>query len=118
MFRNTTELHGPPLGQINMRRVQVMGYKFGKSEAGDTLGGGGGNSGEKGKAPLSQVPGSVLKNLPANAGNAGSILGLRGAPGEGNSNPFWCSCLGNLTDREARWATAHGVTKCQTQLSK
>ena len=82
------------------------------------LGGGGGNSGEKGKVPLSQVPGSVVKNLPANAGNAGSILGLRGALGEGNSNPFRCSCLGNLMDREAWWATVHGVTKCRTQLSK
>ena len=51
MFRNTTELHGPPLGQINTRRVQVIGYKFGKSEAGDMLRGAGvGNSGGKGKA--------------------------------------------------------------------
>ena len=26
-------------------------------------------------------------------------------------------CLGNLMDREAWWATVHGVTKSQTQLS-
>lgn len=71
MFRNTTELHGPPLGQINTRRVQVMGYKFGKSEAGDMFWGRGGNSGEKGKVPLSQVPGSVVKNLPTNTGDVG-----------------------------------------------
>ena len=25
--------------------------------------------------------------------------------------PFWYSCLGNRTDREASWATAHGVAK-------
>ena len=30
--------------------------------------------------------GSVVKNSPANAGDAGSIPGLRGSPGEGNGN--------------------------------
>ena len=32
--------------------------------------------------------GSVVKNLPANAGDAGSIPGLGSYPGEGNGNPF------------------------------
>ena len=31
--------------------------------------------------------------------------------GEGNSNPLQYSCLGNLMDRGAWWATIHGVTK-------
>ncbi|CAM9683506.1 unnamed protein product [Rangifer tarandus platyrhynchus] len=31
--------------------------------------------------------GSVLRNVPANAGDAGSILGSARSPGEGNSNP-------------------------------
>ena len=45
--------------------------------------------------------GSVIKNLPANAGDAGLIPGLGRSPGEGNSNPFQYSCLGNPMDREA-----------------
>ena len=36
-----------------------------------------------------------LKNLPANAGHVGSVLGLGRCPGEGNSNPLQYSCLGN-----------------------
>ena len=39
--------------------------------------------------------GSVVKNLPANAGDAVSIPGLGGSPGEGNGNPLQYSCLGN-----------------------
>ena len=31
--------------------------------------------------------------------------------GEGNGNPLQYSCLENPMDREARWATFHGVTK-------
>ena len=37
--------------------------------------------------------------------------------GEGNGNPLQYSCLGNLMDRGAWWATVHGVTKSQTLLS-
>ena len=43
--------------------------------------------------------GSVLKNLLANAGDAGLILGSGRSPGEGNGNPFQYSCLGNSVDR-------------------
>ena len=32
--------------------------------------------------------GSVVKNMPANAGDAGSIPGLRRSPGEENGNSF------------------------------
>ena len=32
-------------------------------------------------------------------------------PEEGNGNPFQYSCLGNLMDRGAWWATVYGVTK-------
>jgi len=32
--------------------------------------------------------GSVVKNLPASAGDGGSIPGLGRLPGEGNGNPF------------------------------
>ena len=41
--------------------------------------------------------GSVVKNLPANAGDArdGSLIpGLGPSPGVGYGNPLQCSCLG------------------------
>ena len=37
------------------------------------------------------------------------------SPGEGNSNPFWNSCLGNSMNR-AWQATVHAVAKSQIQL--
>ena len=57
---------------------------------------------------------SVVKNLPANAGDTrdvGSTPGSGRCPGEGNGNPLQNSCLGNPTDRRACWAIAHGVAK-------
>ena len=56
--------------------------------------------------------GSVVKNPPVNAGDAGSIPGLERSPGEGNGNPL----LGNPMDRAAWQRTVHGVTKSQTGL--
>ena len=38
--------------------------------------------------------GSVVKNLLANAGEAGLIPGLGRMPGKGNGNPLQCSCFG------------------------
>ena len=55
--------------------------------------------------------GSVVKNRPANAGDAGSIPESRRFPGGGNDNSFQYSCLGNPMDRRASWAMVHGVTK-------
>ena len=55
--------------------------------------------------------GPVVKNPPANAGDAGSIPGFGKSPGEGNGNPFQYSCLKNPMDRAAWWATVHGVIK-------
>ena len=48
--------------------------------------------------------GSVVKNLPATAGDMGLIPGLERSPGEGNGNPFQYSCLGNPMNRGAWWA--------------
>ena len=36
---------------------------------------------------------------------------------EGNGNPLQSSCLENLMDGGAWWATVHGVAKSQTRLS-
>ena len=60
---------------------------------------------------------TVLKNPPANEGNLGSIPGSGRSPVEGNGNPLQYSCLGNLIDRGAGWATVHSVAKRWTRLS-
>ena len=46
----------------------------------------------------------------------GSNPGLRRSPGIGNGNLLQYSCLGNPMDREAWWATVHGVAKSPTWL--
>ena len=61
-----------------------------------------------------------VKNLPAHIGDAGdmgSISELGRSPGVGNGNLLQYSCLENSMDRGAWQATAHGVTKSQTQLT-
>ena len=58
--------------------------------------------------------GSEVKNLPANAGDVGSIPGSGRSPGEGNGNWLQYSCLGNLMDRGAWQATVLGVAKSWT----
>ena len=45
--------------------------------------------------------GSVIKNLPTNAGDVGTIPELGRSPGEGNGSPLQYSCLQNPTDRGA-----------------
>ena len=45
--------------------------------------------------------GSVVKNLPANAGDVSLIPGSGRSPGEGNGNPPQYSCLRNPMDRGA-----------------
>ena len=45
--------------------------------------------------------GPVVKNPPANAGDAGLIPGLGGSTGEGNDNPLQYSCLRNPINRGA-----------------
>ena len=58
--------------------------------------------------------GAVVKNLPANAGDArdtGSIPGWGRSPGEGSGNPLQYPCLENPMDGGACRATVHGVAK-------
>ena len=65
-----------------------------------------------------RVPGgSDGKKSTCKAGDPGSIPGSGRSAGGGNGNPLQYSCLGNSMDREAWWATVHGVTKSRTQLS-
>ena len=66
-------------------------------------------------APFCNSPcGSVVKNLPANAGYPQDMDSI---PGAGNGNLLQCSCLENPMDRGAWRATVYGVTKSRTQLS-
>ena len=55
----------------------------------------------------------IVKNLPANAGEPGSISGSGRFPGEGNNYPLQYSCLENPMDRGAWQATVPGVTRSQ-----
>ena len=55
--------------------------------------------------------GSVVKNLPVNAGDMGSIPGLGKFPGKGNGNPLQYSCLGNPMDKGAWQVRVHTVSK-------
>ena len=62
----------------------------------------------------------VVKNLPANAGDAkdvGSIPGWGQSPAVGNGNSLQYYCLENSMDGGTWWATVHRVTKNQTRLS-
>ena len=61
--------------------------------------------------------GSVVKNLPANARDLGSIPGSRKIPGRGKCSPLQYSCLEIPMDRGAWYATVRGVKKIRTQLS-
>ena len=60
----------------------------------------------------------VVKNPPANAGDAGSIIpGLGRFPRGGNGNPFQYSCLESSMGRGAWWWTiVQGVSKSWTRL--
>ena len=56
----------------------------------------------------------MVKNPPANAGDAGDvglIPGSRRSPGGRNGNPFQYSCLENSMDGGVWQAIVHGVTK-------
>ena len=65
----------------------------------------------------SSSSGSVVKNLPANAGDTGSIPGSGRSPGEGNGYSLQYSWLGNPVDRGTWQTRVHGVTKSWTRLS-
>ena len=49
----------------------------------------------------------MVKNLPANTGDEGSIPALGKSPGQGNGNPLQYSCLGNPMFRGA-WLGSTG----------
>ena len=59
--------------------------------------------------------GSVVKSLPANAGDTGLILVVGRSPGGKIGSPLQYSCLDkNPMDRRAWWATVHGCKVLDT----
>ena len=60
--------------------------------------------------------GSAVKNPPANAGDAGSILESGRYAGEGNGYALQYSFLGNPMGRGAWRATVHGVARIGLNL--
>ena len=59
---------------------------------------------------------SFGKESACNVGDLGSIPGSGISPGDGNGNPLQYSCLENLMDRGAWWATVYGVTRVGQDL--
>ena len=57
--------------------------------------------------------GTLVKNLPANKGDAGLIPGSGRSPGEGNGNSLQYSCLENFMDRVWQ-STVYGVANSWT----
>ena len=57
---------------------------------------------------------SVVKNLPAKAGDVSPVPALGRSSGEGNGNLLQYSCLENTVGGGAWRATVHGVKKSQT----
>ena len=51
----------------------------------------------------------MVNNLPASAGDVGSISGLGRSSGGGKDNPLKYSCPENPMYRGAWWAAVHGV---------
>ena len=64
-----------------------------------------------------RLSGSDGEEFEYNTWDLGSSPGLASSPGEGNGYPLQYSCLENLTDRVAWYATVRGVSKSWTQQS-
>ena len=76
---------------------------------------------KQGNFHITNVGGSVVQKLPANAGDAGHeglLPGSGRSPGRGHGNPLQYSRLQNPMDRGAWRAAANGVTKSQTRLKR
>ena len=58
--------------------------------------------------------GTAGKESTCNAGDLGSIPGLGRSPGEGKGYPLQYSDLENPMERQAWWATVHGVAESLT----
>ena len=59
----------------------------------------------------------MVKDLPVDAGDVGSIPGSGRSPGRGNGNALQHSCLKNPKDRGTLRAIVHSVAKSWAGLS-
>ena len=107
-----------------MRETRGQSFLPTQNEFDSTLSWGAGAGGAVGgvkitislRSLLSFPAGSVVKNLPANAGNTGLVPGWGRSPGEGNGKPLQYSCLENPMDRGAWRAMVHGVAESDTTM--
>ena len=62
------------------------------------------------------IPGGMINNMPANAGDITEVqsLGLEDPPGGGHGNPIQYSCLENLMDRGAEGYSPQGHKELDT----
>ena len=58
----------------------------------------------------------MVKNMPANARDPGSIPGSERSPEEGDGNSFQYSCMENAMDRVAWQVTVHGFARVRCDL--
>ena len=71
-----------------------------------------------GTLPPAPPPGQIQKASNGQLLDTDSVPELGRSPGGGHGNPLQYSCVENLMDREAWWATVHGMAKSQTQLKR
>ena len=61
--------------------------------------------------------GSVVKNLPANVGDTGSIPGSGRSPGGGHGSPLQCSCLGESHGKRSLVGHSHEANRVGHELA-
>ena len=66
---------------------------------------------------LGSPSGSDGKETSSNVKDQGSIPGLTRTPGEGKGYPLQYSCLQKSMDRGDGWATVHGVTHKEPDMT-
>ena len=68
------------------------------------------------KIPRTEEPGRLQSMRLLRAGHDWATSLSLPCAGEGNGNPLQYSCLENLMDRGAWWATVHGITRVRHDL--
>ena len=68
------------------------------------------------KIPRTEEPGRLQSMRLLRVGHDWATSLSLPCAGEGNGNPLQYSCLENLMDRGAWWATVHGITRVRHDL--